>query len=85
MCPDLRMYNRQPATCNRQLIRKSLRLPLLLRHDPGRPPDLARLGEGCAFAARCSYRTDVCDAERPALTMEGARGFACFNPVGQGA
>jgi peptide/nickel transport system ATP-binding protein len=37
---------------------------------PGRPPDAARLGPGCAFAPRCSYRTDICDTERPDLTWE---------------
>jgi peptide/nickel transport system ATP-binding protein len=56
-----------------------------LQAIPGRPPDAARLGPGCAFAPRCPYRTDMCDAERPDLTMDGARGFACFHPVGPGA
>ena len=38
---------------------------------------------GCAFAARCAFATDRCQAERPALT-EGEDGiaFACFNPLG---
>jgi peptide/nickel transport system ATP-binding protein len=49
---------------------------------PGRPPDLARLGQGCAFAPRCAYRSERCAAERPMLTREGARGFACFHPIG---
>jgi peptide/nickel transport system ATP-binding protein len=52
---------------------------------PGRPPDLARRGSGCSFAPRCSYRTDRCEAAPPALTREGARGFACFHPLGTGA
>jgi peptide/nickel transport system ATP-binding protein len=52
---------------------------------PGRPPDLARLGQGCAFAPRCAYRSERCAAERPMLTREGARGFACFHPIGAGA
>jgi len=46
---------------------------------PGRPPDPARLGPGCAFAPRCSYRTDVCDAERPTLTWENS-----LPPEGEG-
>ncbi len=29
---------------------------------PGAPPDLARLGEGCAFAPRCAYATEACSA-----------------------
>jgi peptide/nickel transport system ATP-binding protein len=50
---------------------------------PGRPPDLARRGGGCAFAPRCRYRGERCDAEQPTLTREGLRGFACFHPIGQ--
>ena len=49
---------------------------------PGRPPDLARRSGGCAFGPRCLYRTERCDAEQPALTMHGARGYACFHPRG---
>ncbi len=52
---------------------------------PGRPPDLARRGGGCAFAPRCRYRSARCDAEQPVLTRDGPHGFACFNPVGAGA
>jgi len=51
---------------------------------PGRPPDLARRGQGCAFAPRCRYRSGRCEAEQPALTRDGARGFACFNPLAAG-
>ena len=49
---------------------------------PGRPPDLARRSGGCAFGPRCLYRTDHCDAEQPALTMDRGRGYACFHPRG---
>ncbi len=49
---------------------------------PGRPPDLARRSGGCAFGPRCLYRTERCDAEQPALTMDGGRGYACFHPRG---
>lgn len=52
---------------------------------PGRPPDLARRSGGCAFAPRCGYRSGRCDAEQPALTHEGPRGFACFHPLGLAA
>jgi peptide/nickel transport system ATP-binding protein len=48
---------------------------------PGRPPDLARRPPGCAFAPRCLYRTEACDAAPPPLTREGARGFACIHPI----
>ncbi len=52
---------------------------------PGRPPDLARRGGGCAFAPRCGSRTGRCDAEQPELMHEGARRFACFHPIGVAA
>jgi oligopeptide transport system ATP-binding protein len=47
---------------------------------PGRPPNLLRLPVGCAFAPRCTSRSDVCVNERPAL-ITGANGHrvACFN------
>ena len=48
---------------------------------PGRPPDLARLGDECAFAPRCGYRAERCDSERPDLTEEGGRGYACHFPL----
>jgi len=51
---------------------------------PGRPPDLARRGTGCSFAPRCAYRSACCEAEEPALSREGGRGFACFHPLGAG-
>jgi oligopeptide/dipeptide ABC transporter ATP-binding protein len=34
---------------------------------PGQPPDLTRLGAGCAFAPRCAWAIDRCRAERPEL------------------
>ena len=49
---------------------------------PGRPPDLARRSVGCAFGPRCLYRTERCDTDQPALTMDGGRGYACFYPRG---
>lgn len=36
-----------------------------LRPIGGRPPGLARLAEGCAFAPRCAYRRDICSIEKP--------------------
>jgi oligopeptide/dipeptide ABC transporter ATP-binding protein len=43
----------------------------------GQPPDLARLGDGCAFAPRCELVSDRCRAERPELEG-GTRLAACF-------
>jgi peptide/nickel transport system ATP-binding protein len=48
---------------------------------PGRPPDLARLGNACAFAPRCGYRSGRCESEVPRLLLDGTRGYACFNPI----
>ena len=52
----------------------------------GSPPDLANLGEGCAFAPRCRFVTDVCLQERPELT-EQAPGHraACWHAAEVGA
>lgn len=43
---------------------------------PGMPPELGDLPEGCAFAARCAQRTDICGT-RPELRS----GVACHHPV----
>ncbi len=43
---------------------------------PGLPPDLLDLPEGCAFAARCSYRTEQCLAEPPPLVEIDGRNHA---------
>ncbi|MEU3188717.1 ABC transporter ATP-binding protein [Streptomyces sp. NPDC006923] len=51
-----------------------------LRTIPGLPPNLAVPQHGCRFAARCSYATEVCRAQEPALS-EGDHRFACFHPV----
>ena len=69
----------------RSLPRLSDRTHTRLTAIPGRPPDLARRTGGCAFAPRCSYRTERCDAEQPMLTREGGHGFSCFHPLANGA
>ncbi|NDZ78328.1 ABC transporter ATP-binding protein [Streptomyces sp. SID10853] len=51
-----------------------------LRTIPGLPPNLATAQQGCRFAARCAFATDVCRADEPQLT-EGDHRFACFHPV----
>ncbi|MGB8819116.1 MAG: ABC transporter ATP-binding protein [Rhizobiaceae bacterium] len=49
---------------------------------PGRPPNLLRLPQGCAFSPRCVSRTDICMTARPELLLTSAgHGAACFNPI----
>jgi len=38
----------------------------------GQPPDLARLGPGCAFAPRCPQAMDRCRIEAPPETAVAA-------------
>ncbi|MDX3853703.1 ABC transporter ATP-binding protein [Streptomyces sp. AK02-01A] len=51
-----------------------------LRTIPGLPPNLAVPQHGCRFAARCSYATEMCRSQEPALS-DGDHRFACFHPV----
>jgi peptide/nickel transport system ATP-binding protein len=55
----------------------------LLAAIPGRPPDLARLPDGCAFAPRCPSATARCAAERPPLAAiaDAAHAVACWQPL----
>ncbi len=48
---------------------------------PGLPPDLLALPEGCAFAARCGYKTEKCLQEKPPLIeIEGYdHAVACWH------
>jgi len=46
----------------------------------GQPPDLTRLGPGCAFAPRCSEADARCVAERPVLEPVDARGTGAASP-----
>ena len=55
-----------------------------LRVIQGRPPDLASLPPGCAFAPRCRHAQARCLTESPALTGDGEHRFACFYPAGTG-
>ena len=51
----------------------------------GRPPDLARVGAGCAFAPRCRYALQRCVTETPPLAEVSPGHFhACWNPVEPG-
>lgn len=52
---------------------------------PGRPPNLLRLPQGCAFSPRCLFRTEQCLAARPELLPSGqGRRVACFNALSAG-
>ncbi|MDE1005270.1 MAG: ATP-binding cassette domain-containing protein [Paraburkholderia fungorum] len=55
-----------------------------LQTIPGNPPLPGEVGEGCAFAPRCTYCSDRCRESRPALTASPiAAGAlrACHRPV----
>ena len=58
-----------------------------LQTIPGRPPNLLKLTQGCAFAPRCSRATEQCSIERPLLQPAAAPGhmFACWNPLDSGS
>ncbi len=44
---------------------------------PGNPPSLLDLPSGCAFAPRCSLRSDICERVVPGLKPHGPRIAAC--------
>lgn len=48
----------------------------------GSPPSLIALPNGCSFNPRCSYASDICRSEIPALRLIGAQGSvaACHLP-----
>jgi peptide/nickel transport system ATP-binding protein len=50
---------------------------------PGRPPDLTRRIQGCAFAERCNYVAARCRTERPPLSAAAGPGhqYACWAPL----
>jgi len=47
----------------------------------GRPPDLANLPPGCAFAPRCERAEAACRQARPELESTAGHGFACWRPL----
>ena len=53
-----------------------------LKSIPGFPPNMSKLPEGCAFAPRCKYATELCRRETPELKEigEGHR-CACHHPL----
>ena len=51
---------------------------------PGRPPQLIDPPDGCRFAPRCTYATDQCRTEMPALTAapdDSTHLFRCWHPL----
>ena len=58
-------------------ITAGTRLPTI----PGTPPDLSRLGPGCAFAERCAFATDRCVTQTPPLVPGTHTLRACHNPL----
>ncbi len=55
--------------------------PRKAKLDPieGQPPDLTRLGAGCAFRPRCRFSVERCAQEIPALETVGEGHFsACW-------
>ena len=52
----------------------------------GRPPNLIRLPQGCAFHPRCVYARERCRTDAPPLREENGHGhrFACWYPVETG-
>jgi oligopeptide/dipeptide ABC transporter ATP-binding protein len=79
---DLYRRPRHPYTLG--LLRSVPRLdePRRARLEPieGQPPDLTRLGAGCAFAPRCTFRVERCRVERPILAPADGEGHvtACW-------
>lgn len=52
---------------------------------PGRPPEPNRIPEGCAFAERCPFATEVCRTDDPQLQeVTESHRIACWNPVTDG-
>ena len=48
-----------------------------LQPIPGRPPNMLRPPDGCAFRARCDYATSACAVGLPELVPHGASDTAC--------
>jgi oligopeptide transport system ATP-binding protein len=64
---------RSPANPYTQGLLRSVPDPLAehgkLYQIPGLPPDLTRLGRGCAFAERCEQAQSICHNEAPPLVQ----------------
>jgi oligopeptide/dipeptide ABC transporter ATP-binding protein len=82
--PAMAIYHSPSHPYTIALLKSVPRLdrPRQARLDPidGQPPDLTRLGRGCAFRARCRFAMDICATNVPSLDPVGAPGqfAACF-------
>ncbi|TNE47206.1 MAG: ABC transporter ATP-binding protein [Deltaproteobacteria bacterium] len=50
-----------------------------LQGIPGQPPSLLHPPDGCLFAPRCNYATDLCRKERPTLEAVKEIEVACYH------
>ncbi|MBQ3532316.1 MAG: ABC transporter ATP-binding protein [Oscillospiraceae bacterium] len=48
-----------------------------LQAIPGLMPDPSNLPEGCVFAERCKYATDICRKEHPSVVTVGTHKLCC--------
>ena len=73
--------SRHPYT--RGLLRSVPRLDLprarQLETIEGQPPDMRQLGDGCAFAPRCAYRTEICAVAPQLVALPENRFSACHH------
>jgi oligopeptide/dipeptide ABC transporter ATP-binding protein len=81
--PAMEIYHRPRHPYTRGLLRSVPRLdqPRRERLEPidGQPPDLTRLGAGCAFRPRCRFAVDRCAVEAPPLeTVAPGHMAACW-------
>src|SRR5262249_22244216 len=76
--PAAAIYHEPRHPYTMALLRSVPRLdrPRRARLDPvdGQPPDLTRLGRGCAFRPRCRFAVDACAETPPPLGGPGAPG-----------
>jgi oligopeptide/dipeptide ABC transporter ATP-binding protein len=76
--PAAAIYHEPRHPYTLALLRSVPRLdrPRRARLDPvdGQPPDLTRLGRGCAFRPRCRFAVDACAEAPPPLVVAGAAG-----------
>jgi len=82
--PAVDVYHNPRHPYTMALLRSVPRLdrPRQMRLDPveGQPPDLTRLGAGCAFRPRCRFAVDACAEAQPSLVPVSEAGHlaACF-------
>src|SRR5262249_61454511 len=82
--PAAAIYHAPRHPYTMALLRSVPRLdrPRRARLDPvdGQPPDLTRLGRGCAFRPRCRFAVDACAETPPPLVAAGAAGHVSPRP-----